>query len=170
MSLYVGRELPGIRQLLFAAGAAGRRQTIEIHRASWRKVQGRNEGVSPVRWMADFGPWSERLARAGLTATVFLWEKIHHAISSPIFSASMCHTGSTSPPTRPKPRHGLVSALGNAIASRGSSTPRAAVTASSTSSTLAHKPSKQSTNTITSLQRAAPGPGVWAFRMSGGTA
>lgn len=69
------REFP---QLLLAAGAmTGRRPLIEIHRASWRKVQGRIEGVSPAKWMADFEPWSERLAHAGLTATVFPWEKMH---------------------------------------------------------------------------------------------
>jgi hypothetical protein len=64
-------------QLLLAAGATGRRPVIELHRASWREVQGRAEGVSPVQWMADFQPWSERLAHAGLTATVFLWERMH---------------------------------------------------------------------------------------------
>ena len=65
------REFP---QLLLAAGATGRRPLIEIHRASWRRVEGRMEGVGTARWMEDFKGWSERLARAGLTATVFLWE------------------------------------------------------------------------------------------------
>jgi hypothetical protein len=64
-------------QLLLAAGATGRRPLIEIHRASWRDVQGRHEGTSLAQWIADFTPWSERLARAGLTATVFLWENHH---------------------------------------------------------------------------------------------
>jgi hypothetical protein len=68
------REFP---QLLLAAGAAGRRPLIEIHRASWRLVQGRKDGVSSAQWMADFEPWSERLVRAGLSATVFLWETMH---------------------------------------------------------------------------------------------
>jgi hypothetical protein len=68
------REFP---QLLLAVGAAGRRPLIEIHRASWRTVQGRHEGTSVAQWIADFTPWSERLARAGLTATVFLWENHH---------------------------------------------------------------------------------------------
>lgn len=68
------REFP---QLLLSAGAASRRPLIEIHRASWRDNQGRHEGTSVAQWIGDFTPWSERLARAGLSATVFLWENHH---------------------------------------------------------------------------------------------
>jgi len=64
-------------QLLLSAGANGRRPLIEIHRASWHKVGGQNQVQSLPQWMADFEPWSNRLAAAGLKATVFLWERMH---------------------------------------------------------------------------------------------
>lgn len=68
------REFP---QLLLNAGANGRRPLIEIHRASWRRVNGQNQVQGLPQWMADFEPWSNLLAGAGLKATVFLWEKMH---------------------------------------------------------------------------------------------
>jgi hypothetical protein len=68
------REFP---QLLLAAGATGRRPLIEIHRASWRKIAGKNDVQQLSQWRADFDEWSQRLAKAGLKATVFLWEKMH---------------------------------------------------------------------------------------------
>ena len=68
------REFP---QLILASGLNGRRPLIEIHRASWRKVAGHNQVQSLPLWIADFEPWSIRLAAAGLKATVFLWEKMH---------------------------------------------------------------------------------------------
>ena len=68
------REFP---QLLLAAGANGRRPLIEIHRASWRRVNGQNQVQGTGQWIADFGQWSNLLAGAGLNATVFLWERMH---------------------------------------------------------------------------------------------
>ena len=68
------REFP---QILMAAANPEHRTLIEIHRASWRKVNGRNEGVSPVQWMVDFEAWSQQLANRGVKATVFLWERMH---------------------------------------------------------------------------------------------
>ena len=64
-------------QLLLAAGANGHRPLIEIHRASSRKVEGRTEVQPVARWMADFQPWSDLLARAGLKADVYMWERMH---------------------------------------------------------------------------------------------
>lgn len=64
-------------QLLLAAGANGRKPLIEIHRASLRRVGGQREGQVTAKWMADFQPWSDRLARAGLKADVYLWERMH---------------------------------------------------------------------------------------------
>ena len=68
------REFP---QLLLNAGANGRRPLIEVHRASWRRITGQNQVQGLAQWMADFEPWSNVLAGAGLKATVFLWEKMH---------------------------------------------------------------------------------------------
>lgn len=68
------REFP---KLLLAAGVNGRHPLIEIHRASWRRINGQNQVQGLPQWMADFETWSNRLACAGLKASVFLWEKMH---------------------------------------------------------------------------------------------
>lgn len=68
------REFPS---LLLAAAQEGRKPLIEIHRASWRKVQGKIEVQGAAQWMADFENWSQRLRRAQIGADVYLWEKIH---------------------------------------------------------------------------------------------
>jgi len=68
------REFP---QMLWRAGARELKPLIEIHRASWRRIQGQNQVQSLAQWMADFDAWSEELKRIGLTAEVFLWEDIH---------------------------------------------------------------------------------------------
>lgn len=64
-------------KLLLAAGAHGRKPLIEIHRTSFRRVQGQNQTQFISKWIADFQAWSDRLAHAGLSATVFLWERMH---------------------------------------------------------------------------------------------
>jgi hypothetical protein len=68
------REFPS---LLLTAAQDGRKPLIEIHRASWRKVQGRIEVQGKAQWIADFESWSQRLRRAQIGAVVYLWEKIH---------------------------------------------------------------------------------------------
>ena len=68
------REFPS---LLLTAGVGGRKPLIEIHRASWRKIQGKIQVQQLGQWMADFEAWSQRLKQADLGADVFLWEKIH---------------------------------------------------------------------------------------------
>jgi hypothetical protein len=48
------------------------------------------EVQSLAAWMADFNPWSERLARAGITADVFIWENTHDRyLVSDIISISL---------------------------------------------------------------------------------
>ncbi len=68
------REFP---QLLLASGVQGRRPLIEIHRRSWRMINGRRQVQPLSQWRDDFEQWSKRLATARLKATVFLWEKMH---------------------------------------------------------------------------------------------
>lgn len=68
------REFP---HLLLATRINDFRPLIEIHRASWRRINGQNQVQGLAQWIADFEVWSNLLAGAGLKATVFLWEKMH---------------------------------------------------------------------------------------------
>jgi hypothetical protein len=77
-------------ELLLAAGTNDHKPIIQIHRASWRKVGGKVEVQSLAAWMDDFNPWSERLARAGIKADVFIWENTHDRyLVSDIISISL---------------------------------------------------------------------------------
>lgn len=64
-------------QLLLAAGSNENKPIIQIHRASWRKVGGKIEVQPLAAWIADFDPWSEKLARTDMKADVFIWEDTH---------------------------------------------------------------------------------------------
>lgn len=91
-------------QLLLAAGSNENKPTIEIHRASWRKVGGKNKVQPLAAWIADFDGWSEKLARADMKADVFIWEDTHDRyLVSDIISISLPYGfdigGDGEPPT-----------------------------------------------------------------------
>jgi len=77
-------------QLLLAVGSNEHKPVIQIHRASWRKVGGKIEVQPFAAWISDFDPWNKRLARAGISADVFIWADMHDRyLVSDIISISL---------------------------------------------------------------------------------